>query len=220
MGCFQFEPRGDALERLLHHTPLGAAWVAFRVECTKAYSFWQSVAAGLNDLDVALCRMIHEFDPRTTDELISEWETSVSLPDPCLPAASDLQERRNWVMFRLNKKRWTTAQDWIDLAKLFGLTITVTPGWLVQKPALFRSCFPVRFDLFPKLGRFRVYIDIAGYKGGGFAYGDPNNGDDFPIPFGPDGDDFSNFKCLIERVKPANVIVLWNLNPDTCDGNA
>ncbi len=211
MDCFQFEPRGDAITTLWRHTPLGVAWQAFRTVGKTAHKFYQSIADGLNDLDVALCDLIQELDPRTTDALVTEWEASVSLPDPCLPSTGTLQERRDQIMFRLDKKRWSTAQDWKDLAALFGLEIDVTPGWLYQKPALYPASYPKRYDLFPKLGRFRVYIDVRNNDFGGYPYdGTVKPDHQYPIPYGISDARLSDFMCMINRVKPASVIVLWN----------
>jgi hypothetical protein len=227
-------------------------------------------AAGMSVLNDALCRIRAELDPCTTSDLLPEWEHALGLPDPCMPTARTDDERRQRIMVRLSKRRWTTAPDWIDLAAMLGLRIKITPGWHVQAPQLFGYCFPAGYDLFPKLGRFRVYIDIlerdfdgyeygsAGVKSGGWptsggwpdkggwpvvtyaprpltggwpksggwptsggwpgvTYAKPHSG--YPIPFGETDAQIIAFMCLIERVCPANVVVVWNEFPDTC-GNA
>lgn len=223
MACFWLEPKQRSLEVLWAHLPLGIAWDAFRTAGKNAYGLLSALAESFEDAWETMCFLAAQLDPRTTEQLIGEWEAAVSLPDPCLPTYSTLQERRDWVMWRLNKVRWNTAQDWIDLGKLFGLEIEVTPGWLVQKRSLFRvesdgttvfPEFPWRFDDFPKLGRFRVYVDVIGIVWDGFEYGAPPNTDSgFPIPFDDGPEIYQDYKCLIERVKPANVVIIWNDNP-------
>jgi hypothetical protein len=219
MSCFWLEPKQRSLEVLQAHFPLGMAWDAFRTAGKNAYALLSALAESFEDAWESLCFLVSELDPRTTDQLIVEWETAVSLPDRCLPTYSTLQERRDWVMWRLNKKRWNTAQDWKDLALLFGFEIDITPGWLVQKRALFWDdtsghfpTFPLAFDNFPKLGRFRVYIDVIGASFHGFQYGE-NDNPGFPIPFEDGPIAFQDFKCLIDRVRPANVVIIWNDNP-------
>ncbi len=215
MTCHYLEPRGAAADQVLAHVPQGIAWECFRRAGKTAYRLIHALSGGYEDAWNALCRLSRELDPRTTADLIGEWERAVSLPDSCLPAAHTLDERRVWIMWRLAKRRWTTAQDWKDLAALFGLEIAITPGWYVQKPALYQSCYPVRYDLFPKLGRFRVYIDILNVDFRGYEYGgtDTKSGDGYPIPYGDDQPDVADFMCLINRVKPANVLVIWNEFP-------
>lgn len=223
-SCNWLTARGKAVFGLLRHTPLGPAWLAFRTPGKTFARIWQSLARSLDDIDVAMCRLAQELDPRSTQELIGEWETAVGLPDLCLPTAATLDERRAWVLWRLAKRRWTTAQDWMDLAALFGMEIAVTPGWYVQRPALFGDLtppfaefeFPLRFDLFPKLGRFRVYIDVVNVSYAGFEYGSLGANADvgFPIPFGAQDERFDLLKCIIDRVRPANVVVIWNEYPE------
>lgn len=216
---------GGAIANLVAHLPLGWAWDAFRVTGKRAYRLLFGISRGYDDATVALARMAAELDPRTTEQMIAEWEAAVSLPDPCLPTATLLAERREWVMWRLSKKRWNTADDWVALAALFGLEIAITPGWYVQRQALFGDAtgpfayfqFPLSFDIFPKLGRFRVYIDVLSVEYAGFEYGAPgvNQAVGFPIPFGESSQRITAFMCLIERVAPANVLVIWNEFPAT-----
>lgn len=203
----------DAWPTLLAHTPSGWAWSGFRIPGKTAYRFWKALANSLTDAWTALAEMESEVDYRTGTQFIGEWETALSLPDPCLPQVATIEGRRGQIELRLSKTRWTTEQDWKDLAALFGLTLRITPGWLVQKQALYEWCYPKYYYDFPKLGRFRVYVDI--YEGcgeEGYIY-------NYPATYGF-ADECETFKCLIERVKPANVIIIWNNWPTTeCSGN-
>lgn len=216
MSCFWLRARQVSLDVLHAHLSLGIAWEGFRRIGKVGHGLLSALAESFEDAWESLCALAADLDPRTTEQMIDEWERAVSLPDPCLPVATTLQERRDWVMWRLEKRRWTTAQDWKDLAALFGLTIAITPGWYVQKIALFGDWrFPLAFDIFPKLGRFRVYIDITNIDFAGFEYGAPgtNANVGFPIPFGDNDDRITAFQCLIDRIRPANVIVIWNEFP-------
>ena len=209
MACWWLEPNGNAVATLLRHTPLGEAWRAYRTPGKVAARLYEGYAKAYDDCSAALCRLTAELDPRTTTELLPEWERALALPDACLPAATTLEERRDRLMFRLAKRRWTTAQDWHDLAEIFGLAIAITPGWLVQKPALYAHRYAKRYDLFPKLGRFRVYINILADRSAGYDYGVAGRGPGYPVPYGSE-EKYALFKCLIERVRPANVVVIWD----------
>lgn len=201
----------DAWPTLLAHTPSGKAWNGFRVPGKVAYRFWKAVSGMLTDAWVALCNMETQVDYRRGTELTGEWEAALGLPDACLPTSDgSIEDRRAWIAFRLSKRRWTTAQDWVELGALYGLDIVVTPGWTVQEPALYPISYPLRYDLFPKLGRFRVYINISGLNAGGYDYGNANRGDGYPVPYGIDIEAFEEFQCILARVKPANVIIIWN----------
>lgn len=196
----------DAWPALLAHTPSGWAWSGFRVPGKTAYRFWKAVSSSLTDAWQALYDMAREVDYRTGTQFIGEWQEALSLPDPCLPQAATVEAKRAQIEFRLSKRRWTTKRDYEDLAALFGLTVTIIPGWCVQKPALFDQCLDAWFFDFEKLGRFRVYIDITGCAGDGFDY-------DYDYDFPADDPNCSAYMCLIERVKPANVVIFWNQDP-------
>jgi len=207
-SCHQYQPwAGQALRVLLRHLPTGPAWDAYRITGKTANLLWSGISQAFTDASVALCALALELNPYTTNELISDWERAVSLPDPCLPRVDTIEQRRAWVVWRLKKKRWTTARDWHDLASLFGLTISIVPGWYVQQPALFDACLDSYFFDFPKRGRFRVYIDIT--SGCGEAGFDYTNDYAFPTTSSA----CQTFMCLINRVKPANVVVVWNADP-------
>lgn len=220
MTCHQFAPSGLSIQTLLAHLPFGWAWDGFRMAGKTGYRLLSALAEAYEDMSEALCALALELDYRTTVQLIGEWEASVSLPDTCLPSGETLEQRRQWVRFRLDKRRWSTAQDWHELAVFYDLTIRITPGWLIQKPALYDACYPKRYDRFPKLGRFRVYIDITNITFAGYPYdGTVDPAYQYPIPYGISDARFSAYRCIIERVKPANVVVIWNAFPDICGCN-
>lgn len=217
MSTFWLTPLNRSQEVITRHLPLGAAWRAFRTIGKRGYRVLTALAGPFEDAWVALAGLVDEMSPYTTSAFLNEWETAVGLPDACLWQATTPDERRAQIVYRLTKRRWTTAQDWHDLASLFGLEIGITPGWYVQRPQLFEYRFPMGFDLFPRLGRFRVYIDVLNHDFAGFEYGAPgtNAAVGFPIPFGSTDDAMTRFMCLIDRIRPANVVVIWNEFPAT-----
>ncbi len=214
-GCgWISQAAGRAVDILLRHLPMGSAWITWRMPGKTAYRMILALADTYDRATSALCRLAEELDPRTTIDMIPEWETALGLPDTCLPSAATLAERRGLVILRLSHRRWTTASDWHQLAALFGLEIVITPGWWVQKPALYPNCYPKRYDLFPKLGRFRVYIDFKNVDFGGYDYGVDGRGPGYPVPYGmSQSNEMNAFMCLIDRIRPANVIVIWNERP-------
>lgn len=207
MSCFWLKPTGKARETIDRHLPLGFAWLAFRTPTKTLYKLISGLAKAYDDMSVALCRLASELNPYTTNELLPEWEEAVGIPHHCFTRAVSKEKRREQVLFRLSRRRWTTDQDWHDLAALFGLEIRITPGWLLQREGMYQGWYPIRYLLFPKLGRFRVYIDVLNVEFGGYAY-------DYPFPYGVAADEMTQFMCVINRVKPANVVILWNQFPE------
>lgn len=216
MSAYYLEPKNDGSEKIVRRLlPPGFAWLAFR---TPGKVFYKLISGFAKSLDTAwqeFYRVVSdELNPYRTKDLMPEWEKALGLPDRCIGPMTDLEDRRGMVLLRLARKRYTTAPTWVDLARdVFGLEITLTPGWHVQKPALYPFEYPKRYDLYPKLGRFRVYIDVLNVEFRGYPYDGTLESNQYPIPYGTSDEGFKRFKCFVERIRPSNVVVIWNDNP-------
>lgn len=70
--------------------------------------------------------LLDEADPRTTVELLADWERVAGLPDSCLPATGTVQERRDALVARLTARGGQSRRFFIDLAAALGFTVTIT----------------------------------------------------------------------------------------------
>lgn len=75
-----------------------------------------------------LVDVIDEADPRTTVQLLEDWERVLALPDPCTPADSvlTLQERRTRVVQKLVLAGGQSPQFFVELAALLGYVIVIS----------------------------------------------------------------------------------------------
>lgn len=216
MSVYYLEPKENGSEKIVRRNlPTGFAWLAFH---TPAKNFYKIVSGLCKSLDTAWAEFYRvvsdELNPYRTKNLMPEWEKALGLPDKCIGPMTDLEDRRDMVLLRLMRKRYTTAPTWVELARdVFGLEIKLTPGWYVQKPCLYPFEYPRRYDLYPKLGRFRIYIDVLNVDFNGYPYDGTKEGNKYPIPYGSGDEGFKRFKCFIERIRPSNVAVIWNDNP-------
>lgn len=64
--------------------------------------------------------------PSTTTELISEWESTLGLPDPCVGPSPTLQQRRASIVAAFANSGGQSIGYYIGYAKLLGYTITIT----------------------------------------------------------------------------------------------
>ena len=216
MTAYYLEPKEKGSEKIIRRClPLGFAWLAFRTPGKVFYKLISGLGISLDTAWREFYRIItDEINPYRTVDLMSEWEKAVSLPDPCIGPMTNLEERRKMVILKLLRKRYTTAPTWVDLARdFFGLEVELTPGWYVQKPCLYPFEYPRRYDLYPKLGRFRIYIDVLNVDFNGYPYDGAVENNKYPIPYGTSDESFKRFKCFIERIRPSNVVVVWNDNP-------
>lgn len=108
---------------LLDMLPSGRAWVK-----------QNSTLADLVDaLVTEYCRIQEradtllnvESDPRSTSELLTDWETMLGIPDECTDLAATQGDRQNQVVQKLTLVGATNAQFYIDLAATLGFVITI-----------------------------------------------------------------------------------------------
>ena len=90
----------------------------------------------------------------------------------------------------------TTAQDFIDLAAEFGITVTIIPGAVA---GTFPMVFPLMFFTSGKEARFTMVVEF------------PSDLETFPLTFPiPFGDGIIGvIKCLFNRIRPANVQIIY-----------
>lgn len=104
--------------------PPGAALTREKeAELTKLLN---ALADELARVDKRAADLLREADPRTCFELITDWEGTVGLPDPCAPLADNIQERRGAVAAKLVASGGQSRQYYIDIAAALGVEVTIT----------------------------------------------------------------------------------------------
>lgn len=93
-------------------------------------STWAQLLLALADelarVDTSAAGLVDEADPRTTSQLLADWERVTGLPDSCVTAAQTTQERRDALVARLANLGGQSRQFFIDLAAHLGYTATIT----------------------------------------------------------------------------------------------
>ena len=67
-----------------------------------------------------------ESDPRSTVELLPDWERNWGLPDPCYEEPQSIAERQLALVMRMTMEGGQSRQFFIDVAAMIGYTITIT----------------------------------------------------------------------------------------------
>ena len=81
----------------------------------------------LSGVDASVEGLYDEADPRTTNQLLADWEAMCGLPDPAVGGAQQsLVERRAWLMMRLTSIGGQSRAYFIGLAARLGVAITIT----------------------------------------------------------------------------------------------
>ena len=137
----------EAIHQLL---PKGAIWPSATEEAN-VNTLVRNVGATAKDLDDDATDEFDDIFPDTTTGYLDEWEQALDLPksiytkqffivgvnvagDPLgvtsvtTPTPSTDEERRNIILSMLDNDPLNNAQFYIDLASLFGMTVTVSTG--------------------------------------------------------------------------------------------
>ncbi len=114
----------DYLKQLQALLPQGAAWP--READANITKYLQAVADELARVEGRASVLIDEADPRTSSEMLSDWERVLGLPDPCITIAQTITQRRLSILNKLTTIGGQSRAYFIALAATLGQTITIT----------------------------------------------------------------------------------------------
>lgn len=164
--------------------PPGRAWN--RERHSRTDDVLTAIGDELGRVDGRAGDLMREIDPRTTTELLDEWESELGLPGECItdPAASTDEERRGAIIAQLLSTGRQDEQYFIDILAGFGVTATI--------------------------------VNEMPFEMGISGMGDPVGGSEWRHVWRiVTGDDVSPamveaIKCAINRYKPAHTVVLYD----------
>jgi len=176
--------------------PSGRLFQAARTSTTNFRKFLEGLAEELQNSEGLLKSYQDEYSVRTTTLLIEEWEKALGIPDQCFSGTGTIEERRRDALAKLASLGVQTAEDFQAVAAIFGVSVNVFSGTAV-------GGFPVTFP-FPLLGdplsRFTIFIEYTIVSGDVFPM-------IFPFVLGDEGAQI--MECLFQRLKPANVLIIF-----------
>lgn len=112
----------EAMQALL---PQGQAWP--RGEETVLMRVLRGLCRIWGDFEIRASKLLEmESDPRSTIELLPDWERNWGLPDPCYQEPLTIAERQLALVMRMTMEGGQSRQFFIDLAAMIGYTITIT----------------------------------------------------------------------------------------------
>jgi uncharacterized protein YmfQ (DUF2313 family) len=113
------------INHLIALLPQGTAWP--RDLTSKFAELLAGFAGGLKRSHNRALDLIEEADPRTTIELLSDWERVCGLPDGCTGGmAVTLQERRAAVVAKLNERGGQSRAYFVSVGARLGYDVTIT----------------------------------------------------------------------------------------------
>jgi uncharacterized protein YmfQ (DUF2313 family) len=111
-------------DQLLQLAPPGKAWPRDRGSMLGLLCL--AFGDEFGRLDARALRLIEEADPRTTNEMLADWERFTALPDPAIPTPVTLGDRRAALATRLLSRGDPRPAAFIALVAIYGFTATIT----------------------------------------------------------------------------------------------
>lgn len=115
--------RDAYLAQLQALLPQGRAWP--RHAGARLTALLTAFAEALASADFKGVQLIRDINPASTTDLARDWERVLGLPDKCSAATSGLASRRAAIIEKLVARVDLNPQTFIDLARTFGVTISV-----------------------------------------------------------------------------------------------
>ena len=206
----------DFTQVILDEMPTGDAWprdpdgglVAWARGCA---DIWGDVAAR-----EALLLLV-ESDPRSTLEMLPDWERAFGLPDPCVAEPQTIADRRKALINRMTTKGGQSRPFFIGVAAALGYTITITefsPFMCgVSRCGDTRPAVPVdptdveyRWQIGPPEIRFCWRVNVFGRKTRWFRASSGRAGIDPLVRIGLATD----LECVLRRWKPAHTDLVFS----------
>lgn len=186
--------------------PRGYAWERIRDKDSNLSKLSDAYADELCKIDERALELIREVDPRSTVELLEDWERLLGLPDECDGQEDKtIQERRTRIIQLLTTRGGQNEQFYKELASNFGFEVDVISAE-DQPPFTAGSKAGDRLTNGPWRYAFVINAPadfLVRFRAGQGAAGDPL------VKVGND-----TLQCLMEKYKPAHTIVLFSFGTE------
>lgn len=134
----------------------------------------------------------NQYNPKTTTQLIQEWEEFVGIPDSCIPIASTIEQRRLNVLLKLAGINATTENQFKKVAEILGYNIQVSNG-------VSTSTFPLTLPFLLISEASAPYTIVITLPSSLQPSGFP-----LTFPFTLTAQQPAILNCLFDKLKPAN----------------
>jgi uncharacterized protein YmfQ (DUF2313 family) len=210
------EDYAEAMQQLL---PLGQAWPrdydSVLMKTVRGLTgIWGNIEGRASQL------LEIESDPRTTTELLPDWERNWGLPDPCMKdPPTSLDERRQALVTKMTSIGGQSRQYFIDVAKQYGYEITITEyapymtgvSLVGDTRGLDNKTPPddYRWRLGPPEMRYYWTVHVSATKLTYFHCNSSQCGIDRLLRIGLADD----LECILDELKPAHTDIVFDYSP-------
>lgn len=184
-------------DSLVDYLPGGILFASKSVQNSNFRRLLKGLAGELFRSNGLLKTYNDEIIPDQTVKFIGEWEQALGIPDVCFKATGIIAERRRDILTKLASLGIQTKQDFIDVAAIFGISVSIESG---SSSSSFPLLFPVTLFNNSKQARFTIIIIFTVSAASRFTY-------IFPLLFG--SGEIAILECLFQRLKPSNCNLIF-----------
>lgn len=181
---------------LAAYLPNGKTFEGKNILGSNFHQLLRGLAGEMTVAEGYLLTLEKEYFPDETVLFLDEWERALGIPDDCFPGTGSIDERRIHILVKLTSLGVQTAQDFIDLAALFGITVSVEPA---SEHARFPYTFPILL-LGVASAKYTILVTFTVTVANEFPL-------TFPFTFGDPI--IAVLKCLYSKLKPANCELIF-----------
>jgi len=185
----------DHANSLAHFLPPGRAWDAKWVDGTNFRQLLIGFAGEFLRLHDTLNLASQESVLSQINLRLTDWESALGIPDDCFDITGTIADRVRNVIVKFAMMNVSTEQDFIDLAALYGYTITIKSG---LEEITFPLTFPIPMYSSLQDARFTMVVEVNTPAQGGFPY-------TFPITF--PAQNTRLLECIFTKLVPATTAV-------------
>ena len=186
------EEHADALA---DYMPNGRLFEAKKIGNSNYRQLLRGIAGELFTAEGYLVSLNDEYLPDQTVLFIEEWESALGIPDDCFNADGTTDERRTNILTKLAALGVQAAQDFIDLALVFGKIVEISS---LAEEAFPPFSVPFSPSSFPD-ARFIIVVTGENLLSSAPPYDVP-----FDLIVGE-----SVLECVFKKLKPANCGILF-----------
>lgn len=197
----------DYVHQLKALLPRGALWESLVADPIFS-ALLESEAVEFERIDNRATQLIEEIDPRSTIELLPDWEAFAGLPDSCSAAfATTQQERRQALVAKLTYTGGQSRQYFTDLAVSLGYSIDITE----YRPFVcgISQCGIDQLWEGGHTVRFHWTVTVNGPRVTYFRCGESECGIDHLMKYV----EAEDLECWFQKLKPAQTVLHFNYQP-------
>ena len=182
-NLFNKTSQSERADSIAHYLPNDAMYEAKFIEGTNVRNLLMGLAPEFGRIEDLLNLFTNELSPNEANYLIGEWESMVGIPDSCFTGSGTLAERRRDVLVKLASLSIQTANDFITLADIFGVDVSISNG--TDGGFFFPASFPMAFTTPTPSTKFIIIVKFL-----------------TPSPL------IGLVECLFSKLIPANCILV------------